>query len=390
MRPTSDTFDRLVRQSHVIATRCRLIFPEDTDVDAVEVPVQGGQVRNDRTARNRRAGSVQIPWSLGNSADLGVDVRTLSLGGYVLLERGVRYASGDTELVLLGRLRVESVSWDTLEASANLELADRMAQVTDEPFTAPYSAGGQTAAAAAVGIVQAVFGATIGYSTHYAPTDVMSDVYYTEQRTEALTAIEQAVCGESYFDANGDFIFARRPTGDEPTVWTIDAGIEGTMVGARESLDRTGVYNGVIVQGQATGDAPPITALATFDNPESPIRWGGPFGKVALLSQSTSVQTVEQAAATAQSLLRLRLMQTRSLEVTAAPNPALEAGDTLRIVFPDGRDERHLLDAVVTDVGTGAQQIVTRSQLQPAAIADVDPGRDRLFYGRQAWQELAA
>lgn len=390
MRPTTDTFDRLVRQSHVIAARCRLVFPGDTDLDAVEVPVQGGQIRSDRTARNRRAGTVDIPWSLRNSADLGVDVRTLALGGYVLLERGVRYASGDTELILLGRLRVESVSWDTLEASASLELADRMAQVADEQFTAPYAAGGQAAAAAAVGIVTQVFGATIGYSTPYAPTDVMSDVYYSGSRTEALTALEQAVGGESYFDANGDFVFARRPTGDEPVVWTIDAGIEGTMVAARESLDRTGVYNGVLVQGQATADAPPITALATYDDPTSPIRWGGPFGRVALVSQSSSVQTIEQAAATAQSLLRLRLMQTRSLELTAAPNPALEAGDTVRIVFPDGRDEHHLLDAVQTDVGTGAQSIITRSQVQTAAVADLDVARDRLFYGRQAWQELAA
>jgi hypothetical protein len=378
----------LVRQSHVIATRCRLVFPGDTDVDAVDVPVQAGSVRIDRTARNRRAGNVEIPWSLRNSADLGVDVRTLALGGYVLLERGVRYASGDTELVLLGRLRVESVTWDTLEASASLELADRMAQVADEPFTAPFAAGGQTAANAAVAVVQAVFGAGIAYSTPYAPTDVISDAFYSGSRTDALTALEQAVGGESYFDANGDFVFARRPTGTEPIVWTIDAGVEGTMVGARESLDRTGVYNGVLVEGQATGDAPPITALATFDDPTSPIRWGGPFGKVALLSQSTSVQTVEQAAATAQSLLRLRLMQTRSLELTAAPNPALEAGDALRIVFPDGRDERHLLDAVTTDVGTGAQSIVTRTQ--QVATATILQDRDRLFYGRQAWRELVA
>jgi len=203
-----------------------------------------------------------------------------------------------------------------------------------------------------------------------------------------LTALEQSVGGESYFDANGDFVFAQKPGEDEPVVWTIDAGLEGTMVGARESQDRTGVYNGVLVQGQSTADTPPITALATFDNPDSPIRWGGPFGKVALISQSQSVQTVEQAAATAQALLRLRLMQTRSLELTAAPNPALEAGDTVRIVFPDGRDEHHLLDAVQTDVGTGAQAIVTRTKLPEAGPATT--GQDRLFYGRQAWQELAA
>ncbi|HEY3188821.1 MAG TPA: DUF5047 domain-containing protein, partial [Solirubrobacteraceae bacterium] len=351
MQPTTDAFTRLMRQSHVIAATCQLIFPGTTDADAIAVPVEAGQVRIDRTAENRRAGNVEIPWSLRAGADLGVDVRTLPLGGYVLLRRGVRYASGDTELILLGRLRVESVSWGTLDASANLELADRMSQIRDEPFTAPYSAAGKTAATACVEIVQQVFGSDIAYNTPYAPTDVISDAFYSGQRSDALGTLSRSASAEAYFDANGDFVFARRPASDAPIVWTVDTGATGTMVDAHESQDRTGIYNGVLVTGQADGTSPPITALATFDDPTSPIRWGGPFGKVALLADSSSVQTVEQAAATAQDLLRLRLMQTRSLELTNAPNPALEAGDTVQVVFPDGRDERHLIDAVITDLG---------------------------------------
>ena len=107
MRPATDQFLELVRQSHVIAAACTLIFPDGTTAD---VPVQAGNVRNDRTADSRRAGTIQIPWSLEAGADLGVDLRTLSLGGYAVVSRGIRYADGSTELVELGRLRVESVS----------------------------------------------------------------------------------------------------------------------------------------------------------------------------------------------------------------------------------------------------------------------------------------
>jgi hypothetical protein len=139
------------------------------------------------------------------------------------------------------------------------------------------------------------------------------------------------------------------------------------MVDARESLDRTGVYNGVVVKGQAVADAPPVQALATFDDPTSPIRWGGPFGHVAILADSTTVTTVAEAQAAANSLLNLRLKQTRSLELTSAPNPALEAGDTITVAFPDGRTERHLIDAVTIDLGTAAQSIVTRTQFAPTA-----------------------
>ena len=363
MRPASPKFLELVRGSHVIAARCELIFPGRPE--PVEVAVQDGSLRIDRTAQNRRAGQVTIPWSLRVGEDLGLDLRTLALGGYARLYRGVRFADGSTELVLLGLLRVESVSWGTLEAAASLELADRMSQVRDEPFTAPYSAGGLRAHEAAIGIVHQVFGDGIEYRAPYAPTDVITDATYTGSRTDALSALEQAYGAETYFDADGAFVFDRRPGDDDPVVWTVDTGANGVMVNATENLDRTGIYNGVLVEGQGDATLPPISALATFTDPTSPIRWGGPFGNVALLVQSSTVQTVEQAQATADSLLNLRLKQTRSLDLTAAPNPALEAGDTIRVVFPDGRDETHLIDAVTVELGTAAQAIVTRTHEAP-------------------------
>jgi Domain of unknown function (DUF5047) len=383
MRPASDHFREAVRESHVIAAACTLIFPDGQTAD---VPVEGGQVTIDRTARHRRTGSVQIPWSLNAGEDLGLDLRTLPLGGYALVSRGLRFADGTLELILLGRLRVESVTWDTLAAAASLELADRMAQVADEPFTTPYAAAGQLPADAAIAIVEAVFGDAIGYSAPFAPPDAMGDTIYTGQRTDALSALEQSYGAETYFDADGDFVFAEKPGDDEAVVWDVDAGAAGVMVNANENLDRTGIYNGVLVTGQPAADAPPITALATFDEPGSPIAWGGPFGKVALLVDGASVTTPEQAAATAQSLLRLRLKQTRSLTLTAAPNPALEAGDTIRVAFPDGRDETHLVDAVTTSLRTDAQQILTRTAAAP--LGDEAPTVG-FHYARAAWREAA-
>lgn len=381
MRPATDQFLASLRSSHVIAAGCQLLFPGGGD--PFTVPVEAGSVTIDRTAQNRRAGHIQIPWSLRIGEDLGLDLRELPLGGYALVSRGLRYADGQTELMLLGRLRVESVSWDTLAASASLELADRMSQVRDEPFTTPYPARDQTPAQAAVGIVTEVFGAAITYHTPYQPASLLGDTIYTGQRSDALSALEQSYGAETYFDANGDFVFDHKPEDTDPIVWTIDAGQTGVMVNATESLDRTGIYNGVLVKGQPTADEPPISALATFDDPGSPVRWAGPFGKVALLAETTSVTTQDQAAATAQSLLRLRLKQTRSLNLTAAPNPALEAGDTIRVLFPDGRDETHLVDQVTISLATDAQQIITRTLFEPVTPIVLD----RLFYGRDAWRQ---
>lgn len=371
MRPVSQEFLDALRFSHVIAASCDLIFPGETT--PVPVAVKAGSIRIDRTAQSRRAGRIEIPWSLEIGAQLGIDIRTLPLGGYALVRRGLRYSDGTTEQVLLGRLRVESVSWDTLETAASLELADRMAQVRDESLSWPHNFNGWTPAGAAVHMIQWVFGDTIAYHTPYNPPTVMGDVIYTGDRAAALAALEQGYGAETYFDANGDFVFDEKPGDAEPVVWTVDASASGVMVNAAENLDRTGIYNGVLVQGQPEADQPPVSALATFDDPASPIRWGGPFGRVLLVADSSSVVDAGQAAATAQALLQLRLKQTRSLELTAAPNPALEAGDTIRVVFPDGRDEVHLIDAVETDLATAAQRIVTRTQASPSATTVTAP-----------------
>jgi hypothetical protein len=382
MQSASDHFIQSLRFSHVIAAAAELIFPGETDT--ISVPVEAGTVTIDRTADHRRVGTITIPWSLDAGEDLGIDIRTLPLGGYALVHRGLRYADGSTELIMLGRLRVESVTWDTLAASASLELADRNAQVTDEPFTAPYSASGQTPAQAATGIIQGVFGNTINYLTPYTPTSKLGDITYTGARTDALSALEQSYGAETYFNANGDFVFAQAPGDSDPIVWTVDASPTGVMVNAQESLDRTGIYNGVLVTGQGDADTPPVTGLAVFSDPASPVRWGGPFGKVALLADSTSVVTTADAVAAAQSLLNLRLKQTRSLTLTSAPNPALEAGDTITVNFPDGRVETHLIDATTIDLSTAPQQITTRTLFAPTA----DPQTaDALFYGRDAWRE---
>src|SRR5262245_55047640 len=383
MRPASTQFLDSLRYSHVIAARAALIAPGDSDAQAVEVPIQSGTVTIDRTAQNRRRASIQIPWSLQAGFDLGIDVRDLPLGGYALIYRGLRYADGSTELMLLGRLRVESVTWQTLDASANLELADRMSQVRDEPFTAPYQALGKLPATVATEIVQGVFGSSITYRTPYVPSTAMGDVTYANTREEALSQLETSYAAETYFDADGAFVFAAKPTGSDPVVWTVDAGETGVMVDARENLDRTGIYNGVLVKGQGTADTPPVSGLATFDDATSPIRWGGPFGKVALVADSTTVTTDADAAATASSLLNLRLKQTRSLELTAAPTPALEAADTITVVFPDGRDETHLIDATTISLATDAQLIITRTLSAPTARAEPD----RLFMGADAWLE---
>ena len=90
-------------------------------------------------------------------------------------------------------------------------------------------------------------------------------------------------------------------------------------------------------------DLPPVSALATFNDPARPIRWGGPFGHVAILADSTTVTTAAEAQAAADALLRLRLKQTRSLELTARPEPGAggRRHDQRRVPRRPRRDPPH-------------------------------------------------
>lgn len=535
MRTVSSRFLASVRQSHQIAVQCELYFPGSSS--AVIVPVEGGSIRHDRTALIRRTGSVQIPWSLDAGADLGLDLRNLPLGGYCRLSRGIRFPDGTMELAALGYLRVEAVSWATSEDRASLELADRMAQVRDEGFTAPYAGGGKQVADAALEIVQQVFppGSGVTYQTLYKPPIPLADVFYSGSRADALSGLANSIAGEVFFDADGNYVFDGAPgstaitrTGNltddtavvtglattadlavgmnvygkglppgrriksidsssqitltgpvntwalknarsvagsailtmisdttdltvgmvcyEPhtpagtliktidgadqitldknvgattanyefafnfrvtnpvtltftgqsgslgdPVWLIDTGDTGVMLEAEEALDRTGVYNGVLVEGQNAGTDPPISALVYDSDATSPTRWGGPFGKVVRLEANSAVQNSGQAASAADALLDRKLGLTRSLVLTTAPNPALEAGDIVDIAFEDGRRERHVIDALELELGpAGAQKLSTRSVYQPASgrlHADLPRRYRRAHYGRQAWRE---
>jgi hypothetical protein len=393
MIPVTARFLAALRQSHTVSVAATIRPPSDPGTP-IEVPVIGGQITIDRDARVRRQGSLEVAFSLSDGVTRDI-VRELPFGGYAVVERGIRYADGDTERVPLGMFRVESVVWSELEGKATLTLADRMAQIQDEPFVTPYTPGGLKPSNAAVQAVQQVFGSTIAYHvlTDPASEPTLADVVYDEDRAQAITDLASNVSAEALFDYLGDFVIRPRNRPADTPVWTVDAGEGGVLLGSSETLDRSSVRNGVAVRGQPAADQPPIYSLAVNDDPDSPTRWGGPFGKVALISSSTSVTTQAQADSTAASLLNLRLGLARTVTLNSVPNPAVMPDDLIEIVFSDGRTETQSINAVqlALDVG-GALQITTTSQLRTAgaaaAGANLTPERFRMFAGDTAWREL--
>ncbi|MGH3096798.1 MAG: DUF5047 domain-containing protein [Streptosporangiales bacterium] len=150
----------------------------------------------------------------------------------------------------------------------------------------------------------------------------------------------------AYFDYRGVLVVKSPPDADDP-VWEANAGEDGVLVSAGRSVDRSGLYNAVVVTGQGADTENPVRAVAFDADPDSPTYWQGDFGQVPRFESSSTVGTVQQASLAAQTILQRSIGLPLSVDFTAVPNPALETLDPVRLVYPRGGGSRtHVMQQV--------------------------------------------
>jgi hypothetical protein len=337
-----------------------------------------------------------VPWTVDptDAAELGVDPRTLCFGSYLHLRRGLRYADGSTELVELGRLRIDAVAWQTIAASASLELADRMAQVADTMIVYVYDPTGKTAQQAIGELVTEAFWPTpITVRDTSTPGPLLKDSVYHDDRATALQQLAAGVGVDCYFNALGELVLAPipdPPASSSPYVWTIDAGDNGVMIDTDEGYDRADAINGVFITGIGAWDQSPFQVLFTDSDPASPTVWGGPYGKVAASLQLTSIIDFNGITAAAAAYFKKHGGLSRTLQITSAPNPALDAGDVMRIVYPDGSSELVTVSGLRIPLDA-AQPITVQTKSRYGLFKPptyTTPQTLTAWQGAQAWREL--
>ena len=392
MLTVTPKFLTALRGSHTVAVSATVYRPT-APTTAINVRVIGGQMTCDVDAQVLRQATLEVAFSLTEPLTTDV-VRELPFGGYATVSRGIRYADGTTELVQLGRFRIDSVVWGELQGQATLTLSDRTAQLQDEPFTVPWSPTGSKPSDAIVAAVQQVFGSSIAYHVTTTPASeaALTDTVYDQDRVPAIHDLASGINAQVYFDNLGDLVLRPRPVVDQSStpVWTLDSGATGVLISVDETLDRSSVRNGVAVRAQADPTLPPIYSLATDNTAGSPTLWGGPFGKVAMIVNSTSITSQAQADSTAGSLLNLRLGLSRTLAIRGVPNPALEPGDLILIEHPDGRAELQVVNALTVSLDpTGDMALTTKANWRPQPFPTLAPSRIRYWAGTDLWAELA-
>lgn len=355
MYPVSDRFLAALAESHRMLTEVQL-FRTDGEVQTLQHV--GGSVPVDRGQAIRRTCTV-------TSADVSLIPTTASdelavYGARLRITRGIDYGDGTSEMIPLGVFRLDDVGGDPLLGPVTLTGKAIECIVQDDRFTTPYRATGTVVGAITAlitrsipdaDVVSLIVDAAIGPRTW----DVEADPW------AAVQEIAAAAGAECYTNADGTFLISELPdvlTTDP--VWTVAAGEGGVYVKGTRSMSSAGVHNGYLARGENTeSGAAAVSYLAVDDDPGSPTYWDGPYGHRPGFYSSSTITTLSAATAAASLKLRSGKAPNAAGDFSALPNPALEPGDVLRVVHPDGLKELHQVQSITVPLSIGGDFPIT-------------------------------
>lgn len=357
MYAVSDRFLAAITESHVPITEVQL-FRTDGIVETL--PHTGGTVTVDRGSQCRRTCSVTID-DVSLVPQSAAD-KLATYGARLRIARGVPFSDGTSELVPLGVFRLDEAGGDVDEGPVTLLGKSLECVIGDDKFTAPYRASGTAVAAITALIERSIPDAEVTSTATDAAIgprtfDVEGDPW------AAVTEIAAAIGAEVYADADGVFVIAELPDIQAVTpVWTISAGEGGAYISAARGMTSANVFNGFLARGEnAETGIGPVSSLVVDDDPGSPTYWSGAFGHRPGFYSSAALITTGQCTAAATLKLRSSRAPNASADITSLPNPALEPGDVIRVVYPDGSAELHQVQSFPVDLGTGPMPIATIS-----------------------------
>lgn len=337
MYPVSDRFLPRLAESHRVATQVQLFL---NDGRVLDLEHTGGSVPVDRAQAIRRTCSVTV-------ADPSLIPRTpadelATYGAQLRIARGVEYGDGSRELVPLGVFRLDSVDGDVDAGPVTLQGKDRSAIVADDKFTETYRASGTVVGAVTALIQRSIPTADVISTIVDAPIgsrafDVEADPWAGAQEIAA------AAGAEVYCNADGVFVISALPNLLTATpVWAIEATEGGVYISANRAMTLDGVHNGVLARGENTAEnVPPVSYLATDNDPNSPTYWGGPIGRRPKFISSSAYTSLNAVTQAANAELAKAKAPNASGDISSLPNPALEPGDVVRVMHADGSRELH-------------------------------------------------
>jgi hypothetical protein len=360
MYTTSALFDRRIIQGGKRKTVADIFYAGIT-VES-DIPVVGGSVAVDRAAGIRRTATLDL-------ADKGL-VPSLISGGIlepygteIAIRQGIVYPDGTEELIPLGRFVLDTTSWNEAEGPVpSIQLVDR-AMIMNRAQIGPLLGFGGRMPETVINDLIAYFWGDI-VITYGSGLDTLARVpggvaYDDGNHWDIVIDMAAVMGGEIYWDQVGDPVVNKFPVFDDTTtvndtVYSIEADIN--MIDAHKSISRQDVYNSVYVVGQATETSVPRAAVYNND-PASPTYREGPFGKMGIRIENNLLVNNTACSAYAAEQLNKYKRLARTLTIETLPNPALDVGDIINIVYLDATSEPALVQTINYPLAGGTMSI---------------------------------
>ncbi|GAA3877728.1 hypothetical protein GCM10022243_48080 [Saccharothrix violaceirubra] len=332
------------------------------------LPVVDGEVTVDSGSQVRRTGTVELAspslWPY-DPADI-----LAPYGTEVLVEYGIVVSRTVTEWVPIIRGLITQATRTRGAGGSGpitLSLADRSIRVAEDRLDAPaQTVSGATTVAEITRLIQeSIPTATVVDRTGSTQVAAVLEIE-RERWADGVEKLADSIGAEVYADPIGTFVIRPQPLLTDPVVWQVASGRGGILVERTDDLTRERVYNRVVATGERTDGTPPVRAVVSDTDTTSPTYYGGDFGKKPYFYTSPLLTSTGMATTAATTILaRARGMQA-SVTLDAIVNPALDAGDVIRVV-DEGRTTTHIVDKLTVPLGVGGvQTISTRSvDLEP-------------------------
>jgi len=344
------------------------------------LPLASGNISIDRTAHIRRTCNVTVAspsfiplFAASALAPYGTELRIFM---------GIQYPSGAQEMVPMGIFEIYSVSWTDGEGSIPTIIGyDYGKRIDDAQFAHAIDRSGRDAFSLLTELIQNILPADVLIDSDLDNYNLPGGSVFDNNRWDCIQSVLDPMGAEGFFDVQGNFVIQPVPmvsntTTDDDIAWTVDCGATGVLVAANRTVTRDGVYNFVTALGSATTDtgAPPI-GYAADNDPTSPTYWGPassvpdgpfvftPFGFVTLRYENSAMTTSAQCVTAAKAQLAQVLGVQKTLDFTSAPNPTLDGGDIVKVVYQDGTSEYHLLDVIQIEINSSSFSAQTRSTI---------------------------
>jgi hypothetical protein len=357
------------------------VYMNGAQIDS-DIPVIGGRITVDRNSRTRRSGSI----TLGDPSFFPkFDDNTFTPYGVEIgIRHGIVYPDGTEELIPQGIFLINDIEADEAEGLIpTIEFFDRAHRVfetsTHVTDGGPNMVGDQTFSGSRV---HDALHAVIDYPSPNWPnanqlwslnidTSLSNPTIPGGQfegdtdRWKLAQDLAAMIGGEIYFDVFGNATCIPIPgitVQELPPDWEVFAGEGGVMVSAAQRVTREETFNSVVMLGSTPSGTERQARAIVYDlNPASKTYYYGPFGKKTLRLSDQRLTTDEACYTAANGVLKNSLGIAKTVTFKATSNPALDGGDIVKITYPDGLEELHLLDSFDIDFKSGVMGASTRS-----------------------------